>query len=98
MLPHFLQRSPGVILAEVHFAFGQILKSEIKSIYHVDWLDFLLLSKGAHGIWGRPKYPFKASLGKKLIYKPLDIALKKESDRKSRIQNLAYILLKSIVF
>lgn len=44
-------------------------------MYHIDWLDFLLLSKGAHELWGRPKFPFKDNLRKRLIYKPLDMAL-----------------------
>lgn len=88
-------------LQEFSFASGQTAiseKSEIKGTFNVDWLVFLLLFKGAHGIWGRLEYPFINSFVKKLIYIPLGIALKKESDRKSRIQNFACNMLKLLCF
>lgn len=88
-------------LQEFSFASGQTAiseKSEIKGTFNVDWLVFLLLFKGAHGIWGRLEYPFKDSFVKKLIYSPLGIALKKESNRKSRIQNFACNMLKLLCF
>lgn len=97
VLSCFPKRDARAILKGVHLDFGHILKSEIK-MPNVGWLDFLLLSRGAHGIWERPKYPFKNSLRKKLIYKPLDIALKKESDRQSKTQNLACNVFKIIMF
>lgn len=67
-------------------------------MYHIDWLDFLLLSKGAHELWGRTKFPFKDSLRKRLIYKPLDMALKKNLIKISRIQNLAWIMFQIFMF
>ena len=44
-------------------------------------MDSLLLSKVAHGMWGRRKYPLKGGWRKKLIYKHLNIPLKKEYGR-----------------
>ena len=71
--PRFPQKSPGLILAGVSFASSETTiseKSEIKGTYNVDWLVFLLVFKGAHGIWGRIEYPFKDRFVRKLIYRP----------------------------
>lgn len=48
--PSFPKEKPQCFLSGVPFAFGHILRSEIKSMCHIDWLDFLLLSKGEHGV------------------------------------------------
>lgn len=54
VLPLFPRRGLGVILARGHFAFDQILKSEVKGICNVNWMDSFLLSKGAQGLWVDP--------------------------------------------